>query len=91
VRRIVTIFGIILILEAVFLISYYRFLKKRKVQSRFWFLPPIVLAVLAYLAHQFAHRFYLPSRFCPYFWLGDLLILILTTIFYLRSRSRSLA
>lgn len=71
---------VILILEGVILVFYYWSIRKEK--GRTWFIFPIALGIVAFLAHEFAHRFYIPSRFCPWFWLGDLLAVVVTTLLY---------
>jgi len=71
---------VILILETAFLLLYYWSIRKER--KRLWFVFPVALGIVVFFAHEFAHRFYAPSRFCPWFWLGDLLVLVVTTLFY---------
>ncbi len=64
------------------LIGYYYYLT-RKGPIEWWWVPPVVFGIIAYLFHEYAHKFYEASPFCPWFWLIDLLIVIITTFGYI--------
>lgn len=53
-----------------------------KKETKYWWIFPLVISAIAFFAHAILHRGNLPSKFCPYFLLLDLLILVLTTAFY---------
>ena len=53
-----------------------------KKETKYWWVFPLLISAIAFFVHAILHRGNLPSRFCPYFLLLDLLILVLATIFY---------
>lgn len=74
---------ILLLLQVIIQVVYYYLISKREIKR--WWIFPLLISIIAFFAHKRLHQGYLPSRFCPYFWIGDVLILASTTFFYLRS------
>jgi len=80
VERVCSWWWILLLLQAISQIAYYCLIFKRKIKQ--WWVFSLAISMAAFFTHEKLHQGYLPSRFCSYFWLLDLLILILSTSGY---------
>lgn len=75
--------------EAAVLGLYYWRLSKEAKPWRFWWLAPVAMAIAAYIGdHYIAHRFLLPSKFCPKMWLWSILSSSLPTAGFLSFKKR---
>lgn len=78
---------ILLIIFAVFLLIYgWIFNKKELMFDWVW---PIVGGALLYIIHEILHRYYTPSKWCPYFIWIQLLMLLIYYIVYTYFKNRT--
>ncbi len=80
VKKVCPWWWILLLLQAIIQAVYYYLIPKKEIK-RWWF-SPLLVSIIVLFAHEKLHQGYLPSKFCPYFLLLDLLILVIFTSGY---------
>lgn len=77
-----------LVIQALLTWIYYYWLKNKKVTA--WWLPPVLIVLLSQLIHEILGCWCTESRWCPWYWLFNLIIFIsLTSYYYYRRKKES--
>lgn len=77
-----------LVIQALLTWIYYYWLKNKKVTA--WWLPPVLMALLSQLIHEILGCWCTDSKWCPWYWLFNLIIFIcLTSYYYYRRKKES--
>jgi len=75
-----------LVIQALLTWIYYYWLKKKKVTV--WWLPPVLIALLSQLIHEILGCWCTNSKWCPWYWLFNLIIFISLTSYYFYRRKK---
>ncbi len=73
-----------LVIQAALTIIYYHWENKREKEKKInaWWFVPVFLALLSQLVHEILGCECVESKWCPWYWLFNLLILLVTTSYF---------
>ncbi len=80
-----------LVVQTILTLGYLCFIKKRKEETKRWWLVPILLATLSQVIHGILSCNCATGEWCPRYWLFNLAVLIISILicyFFLRGRKR---